>query len=151
MATDDADRLASSGGATGEFERARKNNVETFTRMWLSLGADVIKAAGSSHQEEIAEALGIAASRWSQLLELEAQIPREEANLAAMERGRQADPSDEWAPKELLDRKDTAQRDRIANDRAAIKTLKEGAKRGRREHESFTAKRRDIENGITRE
>lgn len=35
-------------------ERARKQNVERFTRMWLSLGAGCIKAAGSSHQEEIA-------------------------------------------------------------------------------------------------
>jgi hypothetical protein len=54
-------------------ERAQARNVETFTGMWLTLGADVITAAGSCHQEELAEALGIASHRWDQLLHMEAK------------------------------------------------------------------------------
>jgi hypothetical protein len=65
------------------FDQTRRKNVETFERMWLSLGADVITAASSQHQAEVAEALGLVAGRWSRLLDAEAQIQRESANLAS--------------------------------------------------------------------
>jgi hypothetical protein len=68
-----------------EFERGRVSNTQRFEQMWLSLGSDVIRAARSSHQPEIAEALGSAVRRWELLLNLEAQIPREEAHLAVLE------------------------------------------------------------------
>jgi hypothetical protein len=40
-------------------ERARVANVQRFTQMWLSLGVDVIRAAGSGHRAAIDEALGL--------------------------------------------------------------------------------------------
>jgi S-methylmethionine-dependent homocysteine/selenocysteine methylase len=123
-------------------EQARRRNVTTFTAMFLSLGADCIKIAGTAHDAELAEAKGIAASRWEQLLNLEAQIPREEANLAVLERGRVADSTDEFAGPELRAKKDRDHRDRVEARRAGIKGLREEAKRVRAELESYTAKRR---------
>jgi hypothetical protein len=48
-------------------DRGRRQNVEMFTTMFLGLGADVIKLAGSRHDEELAEAKALAASRWDRL------------------------------------------------------------------------------------
>lgn len=123
-------------------ERSRKNNIETFLRMWLSLGADCIKAVGSSHADEINEALGLASYRWEQLLGMEAQIPREEAKLATLERGRVPEPADEFTPRELLAKKDADHRNRVESRRDGLKQLKEEAKRIRKELESFQAKGR---------
>ena len=125
-----------------EFEQAHQRNVTTFTRMFLSLGADCTKIAGTAHDAELAEAKGIAASRWEQLLGMEAQIPREEANLAMLERGRVTDPSDEFAGPELRAKKDADHRDRVESRRGGLRQLKEEAKRVRKELESFQAKRR---------
>ena len=61
--------------ATVRNEEAHKANVKLFAEMFLSLGADCIKVAGSSrHDAEFAEARGLAANRWSRLLDQEAQI-----------------------------------------------------------------------------
>lgn len=125
-----------------EFEQARQRNVTTFTRMFLSLGADCTKIAGTAHDRELAEAKGIAASRWEQLLGMEAQIPREEATLAVLERGRVPDPADEFAGPELRAKKDADHRDRVESRRAGVKQLKEEAKRVRKELESFQTKGR---------
>jgi hypothetical protein len=125
-----------------EFERGRVANTQRFERMWLSLGPDVIRAARSSHQPEIAEALGSAVRRWELLLNLEAQIPREEAHLAVLERGRIPDPADEYAPRELLAKKDAAHRATVESRRDQVKQMKEQAKRERKELESFVTKRR---------
>jgi hypothetical protein len=52
-------------------EEGRRKNIALFERMWLTLGSDCIRAAGSQHQVEVAEALGIASiggaaySTWS--------------------------------------------------------------------------------------
>ena len=103
----------------------------------------MIKVAGSSgHADEINEALGLAASRWEQLLGMEAQIPREEANLAVLERGRVPDPTDEFAGPELRAKKDADHRDRVESRRRGLKQLKEEAKRMRKELDSFQAKGR---------
>lgn len=46
-------------------ERAYRSNVNRFVEMYLTLGSDVIKIAdGSRHDAELAEAKGLAASRW---------------------------------------------------------------------------------------
>jgi hypothetical protein len=80
-----------------DFEQAHQRNVAAFTRMFLGLGPDCTKIAGTAHDAELAEAKGIAASRWEQLLNLDQQIPREEASLAVLERGRVPDATDEFA------------------------------------------------------
>jgi hypothetical protein len=121
-------------------ERARVANIRRFVEMLLSLGQDCITAARSGHQAELTEALGLAAARWEQLLNLEAQIPREGAQLAALERGRVPDPADEFAPTELLAKKDAAHRNRVESRRESIKRLKEQAKAERKELESYIVK-----------
>ena len=125
-----------------ELEQARQRNVTTFVSMFLTLGSDCTRIAGTVHDAELAEAKGIAASRWEQLLGMEAQIPREEANLAVLERGRVADAGDEFAPRELIAHKDAQHRDRVESRRAGLKQLKEEAKRVRKELESFITKAR---------
>jgi multidrug resistance efflux pump len=107
--------------------------------MWLSLGQDCIRAASSQHRPEIDEALGLAVRRWELLNNLEAQIPREEAHLAALERGRVPDPADEYAPRELLAKKDAAHRATVESRRDSIKQMKGQAEREREELEAFTS------------
>jgi hypothetical protein len=75
-------------------------------------------------------------------LAMEQQIPHDEARLATLERGRVPDPTDAYVPKDVLERKDAAHRERVEGARAALKSLKEVAKRGRKELESFQAKGR---------
>lgn len=65
-----------------ETARAREQNVGIFTRMFLSLGPDVLKLDGTRHDAEMMEARGHAASRWARLLDLEAQLQRDDAVLA---------------------------------------------------------------------
>jgi hypothetical protein len=55
-------------------------------------------------------------------------------------RGRVPDPTDEYAPKELLAKKDADHRQRVEGERAALKQLKEETKRERAALESFIVK-----------
>jgi hypothetical protein len=64
-------------------ERARVANVQRFVQMWLTLGQDCIRAAGSQHRPEIDEALGLATHRWGRLLDMKQQVIREEQQLVA--------------------------------------------------------------------
>jgi protein-disulfide isomerase-like protein with CxxC motif len=98
--------LAAAQAAGDAQARASRKDVRVFAEMFLALGSDCIKIAGTAHDAELAEAKGLAAARWNQLLELEAQIPREEARLATMERGRVPDPADEFTGPEVLAKKD---------------------------------------------
>ena len=125
------------GGGCGASPRSRRN-VEVFTTMFLSLRAGCIEIAGSAHDKELAEAKGLAAYRWDQLLAFEAQIPRDEATLAVLELGRGADAGDQWAPEKLIAHKDAAHRERIESERAAIRELKAQTKAERKELESYT-------------
>jgi hypothetical protein len=47
----------------------RARNVELSTKMFLSLGPDVMKIDGTRHDAELAEAKASAAHRWGQLLD----------------------------------------------------------------------------------
>lgn len=85
-------------------ERARVQNVNRFVEMWLSLGVDCIRAAGSSHQPELAEALGLATNRWSRLLDAEAQVQREEQRLASRPKKRPAQPTDDTLPDRTIEK-----------------------------------------------
>jgi hypothetical protein len=118
-------------------ERGRKQNVELFTKMWLSLGADCIKATGSSHRPEIDEALGLASHRWNQLLAMEQQVVREEAALATRPKKRPAQPGDEVLPDRTLAQRDAAWVDETKYKQDSLAALKEQAKRERKELESF--------------
>jgi hypothetical protein len=120
-----------------EFERARVRNVQRFTQMWLSLGPDCIRAAGSGHQPEIAEALGLATHRWGRLLDMEQQVIREEQTLAARGKTRPVQQGDEMLPDRTIAQRDAAYLDETKHRKAALAELKEQAKRERKELEAL--------------
>jgi hypothetical protein len=118
-------------------ERGRKQNIELFTKMWLSLGADVLKLEGTRHDQELAEAKGLAAYRWSQLLQMEQQVIREEQQLASRSKNRPAQFGDEQLPNRTLDERNRQWQDETKHRRAALAELKEQAKRERKELEAL--------------
>jgi hypothetical protein len=87
---------------TQERDASMFQNINRFVEMWLSLGPAVVNAVTSQHQVEVGEALSIASARWARLLDLEAQLSREQARLAALERGRVPDAEDAYASGEVL-------------------------------------------------
>jgi hypothetical protein len=119
-------------------EEGRRTNVALFERMWLSLGGDVLKLDGTRHDAELAEARGLAMSRWNQLLSLEQQVVREEALLAARPNTRPAQKGDELLPDRTIDERNRQWQDETKHKRGALADLKEQAKRERRELDSFT-------------
>jgi hypothetical protein len=121
-------------------ERGRKRNIETLTRMWLSLGRDVLIAAGSQHRSEIDEALALATHRWSRLLDMENQIQREEQQLASRPKKRPAEPTDEQLPDRTIAERERAWENQTQHMRAAHAELRKLAERERRELESLITK-----------
>ena len=122
-------------------EAARKANVETITRMWLSLGPDVLKLAGTMHDGEIAEAKGLAAARWNGLVGMESQIQREEAALAIRPKNRPTQPGDDELPDRTLKQRDAEWQDKTKYLRDSLAALKDQAKAERQELESYITKR----------
>jgi hypothetical protein len=123
-------------------ERARKRNVETFTQMWLTLGQDCIPAAGSQHQAEVAEALGLATHRWGRLLDMEQQVIREEQQLASRPTNRPAERTDDTLPNRTLEKRNADWQEQTKHMRAAHEELRKLAETERKELESFVTKRR---------
>jgi hypothetical protein len=122
-------------------ERAHRKNVELFQQMWLSLGSDVTKLEGTRHDAELAEAKGIAAARWNQLLGLEAQIVREEQQLALRPKNRPISSTDDTLPDRFLEKQEQEWQEKTKYLHAAHAELKEQAKAERKELESFVTKR----------
>lgn len=91
-----------------EAARARGQNVGIFTRMFLSLGPDVLKLDGTRHDAEMMEARGHVASRWARLLDLEAQVERDEAALASRPKKRPTQPGGDTLPQRTLAERDRA-------------------------------------------
>jgi hypothetical protein len=123
-------------------EEGRRKNVALFERMWLTLGADCIRAAGSQHQVELAEALGIATSRWSRLLDMEQQVIREETALASRPKNRPAERTDETLPDRTLEKRNADWQEQTKHMRAAHEELRKLAETERKELDSFVTKRR---------
>lgn len=123
-------------------EAARNANVETFTRMWLTLGPDVLKLAGTIHDGEIAQAKGSAAARWNGLVGMESQIQREEATLASRPKNRPAQPGDDVLPDRALKQRDEEWQDKTKYLRDSLAALKAEAASERRLLESYITKAR---------
>jgi hypothetical protein len=123
--------------AAANAERGRKQNVELFTKMWLTLGPDVMRLDGAADDPELAEAKGLAAHRWNVLLNQEEQIVREEQALAVRPTRRPSDVNDWKLPKEAIERLEKAYNDETEGAREQLKLLKELAKNERRELESW--------------
>jgi hypothetical protein len=124
-----------------EAEHASRRNVEVFERMFLSLGVDAIKAAGSSHDSELAEARALAADRWSRLLDLEAQVQRDEQLLAARGK-RPADPADKMLAPEVVRRMEKEYEAQTKFRAESVKQERELAVSTRKELEAFVTKSR---------
>ena len=143
MTQDFQDRLQRDRQAAQEAavrnEEARKANVELLTKMFLSLGADCIKVASSSrHDAELAEARGLAAHRWEQLLGMEQQIQRDAAALAARPRKRPSERTDETLPDRTLEQRNRDWEQQTEHKATALALLREQARRERHELEAFT-------------
>jgi hypothetical protein len=123
-------------------ERARVANIQRFTQMWLTLGQDCIPAAGSQHQAEVAEALGIATSRWSRLLDMEQQVIREEQQLSSRPKNRPAERTDETLPDRTIEKRNADWQEQTKHMRAAHEELRKLAETERKELDSFVTKRR---------
>jgi hypothetical protein len=123
-------------------ERAYRSNVNRFVEMFLTLGADAVKVAGNNHDQELNEAKGLAAWRWNQQLELEAQIIREEQQLNTRPKTRPAFPGDDVLPDRTLTQRNADWEVETKNRRAGLANLKEQAKRERAELESYTVRRK---------
>ena len=125
---------------------ARRNNLATFERMFLSLGADAAKLDGNRHDSELMEAKVAAASRWHRLASLESQIVREEQALAARPKKRPHQAGDDLIAPEGLKRLEDEFAAKADYQRASLDALKEQAKRERAELTSFV-----VRNGVPRE
>jgi hypothetical protein len=123
-------------------ERGRMQNVNRFVEMWLTLGSDVIRAGGSSHQPELAEALGLASNRWGRLLDAEAQIGREEQLLASRPKTRPSQFGDDALPDRTIEKQARAWVDQTKHMQASLAELKAQVKAERKELESFITKGR---------
>lgn len=121
-------------------ERGRRQNVETFTNMFLSLGADVVKLAGTAHDAELIEARGLAAYRWEQLLGMEAQVGREEQALALRPKKRPRELGDDLLAAEAIKRFEQAFEDQTKHRVGSLAELKKLAAAERNALESFTKK-----------
>jgi hypothetical protein len=116
---------------------ARKQNIEVFTRMFLALGPDAMKIAGTAHDAELAEAKALAAHRWNVLIDQEAQIEREEQALAGRPKKRPPQPGDDLLPDRTLEQRIAAWDDETKGQRENLATLKEITKNERRQMESW--------------
>ena len=119
---------------------ARRKNLATFERMFLSLGADAAKLDGNRHDSELMEAKVAAASRWHRLVELEGQIVREEQAVAARPKKRPQQPDDDLIPAEGLKRLEDEFAAKADCQRASLEELKETAKKERAELLAFVVK-----------
>jgi hypothetical protein len=118
-------------------ETAYRRNVETFTRMFLSLGVDVTRLDGTRFDPALTEARGLAMSRWHRLLQQEEQIAREEQALAARPKTRPAQPGDQVLPDRTLAQRDADWQEQTKAKRAALAELRKLAAKERKELESI--------------
>ena len=124
-------------------EAARKANVNRFVELWLTLGVDLLKIAGSNrHTAELQEAQGIAAARWNQLIGMEAQAEREAAALARRPKNRPTQPGDDELPDRTLKQRDAAWQDKGTYLRDSLAALKAEAASESRLLESYITKSR---------
>lgn len=122
-------------------ERARKQNVEVFARMWLTLGSDVLKLDGNRHDAALAEARGLAVFRWNQLINMEQQVIREEQKLATRPKTRPVQRADDQLPDRTIEKQDREWQAKTEYLRTTLEELKEQAKRERKELESYITRR----------
>jgi hypothetical protein len=117
-----------------------RTNLETFEALFLSLGADVVKLDGSRHDAELMTAKASAAGRWMRLQQLEAQVEREAAMLAARPKERGYAPGDEFIADSLVERQKAAWKVETDALASSLEYIREEAKRERAALLSFVTK-----------
>ena len=123
-------------------EAAHKANVNRFVELWLTLGADILKLEGTRHDAELAEAKGLAATRWNVLLGMESQIQREEATLATRPKKRPISAMDDTLPDRTIEKQEREWQDKSTYLHATLADLRKSAATERKDLQSYTAKRR---------
>jgi hypothetical protein len=96
---------------------------------------------GSRHDAELAEARGLAMSRWNQLINIEQQVIREEQALAARPKKRRPAPGDDLVPDRTLAERDRAFEEESKGRRDGLEVLKAQAKHERAELEDYIPKK----------
>jgi hypothetical protein len=105
VSAEDAERVEREARETAAaLVRGREKNIRIFEAMWLGLGADVLRCSNQSHRSEADEALALASHRWNRLLDLEAQVAREQEILATRPKKRAAEPNDRMLAPEVVAR-----------------------------------------------
>jgi hypothetical protein len=124
-----------------EYARARASDIKTFERMWLALGAVVLRAANNNHRAEIDEALGIfSASLGCASSDGSADSAGWRSWWSGNEVASPIQPTS-TPPRSCSPRRTPTHRQRVEGERAALKQLKEETKRERAALESFIVKR----------
>jgi hypothetical protein len=101
------------------------------------IGRRLHHGRGSNHHAEIDEALGLATSRWHQLLAVEQQVIRDEQALAIRPKQRPSQLGDETLSDRTLEQRNAGWQEETKHRRASLADLKEQAKRKRRELEAL--------------
>jgi multidrug resistance efflux pump len=109
--------------------------------MYLTLGPDVMRLDGNRHDAELAEAKASAASRWYRLVDLEAQVQRETANLAARPKNRPSQPADDQLPDRTIEKQARDWEERTKGLHVALADLRKLAAGERKELKGFISKK----------
>ena len=121
-------------------QTADRTNLETFEALFLSLGPSVIKLEGNRHDSELLAAKSTAAGRWLRLQQLEAQVEREAAALAARPKERGYAPGDEFIADSLVERQAEAWKVQTDQMASSLEYIREEAKKERAVLTSFVVK-----------
>ena len=104
--------------------------------MFLSLCPDVLKLDGTRHDADDG-GQGARRGRWARLLDLEAQLQRDDAVLASRPKKRPAAPGDDLLPDRTLEERDRAWEQETQVRREGLTALRDQAKVERKELECF--------------
>ena len=117
-----------------------RTNLELFEALFLSLGPDVVKLDGSRHDAELMTAKASAAGRWMRLQQLEEQVEREAAILAARPKERGYAPGDEFVADSIVARQAEAWKAQTDEMASSLEYIREEAKKERAILQSFVVK-----------
>ena len=115
-------------------------NLAVFEALFLSLGPEVVKLDGSRHDGELLQAKASAAGRWMRLQQLEAQVEREAAALAARPKERGYAPGDEFVADSIVARQAEAWKAQTDEMASSLEYIREEAKKERAILQSFVVK-----------
>ena len=141
----DADRLARGGGGTATADGGTSGGGRTCPQAERrDADEDVVVArprcvvaAGSQHEPEIREALGLATHRWNRLLDMEQQVIREEQQLAARPKERPVERIDDTLPDRTLEKKNADWQGQTRHMQSSLEDLRKLAETERRELEEL--------------